>query len=122
MSRLLSDAPCAARGVGRTPRGQRCSAGIALRNGISGSGEVPCTGEPSLRRTSAALLAAVVVAPVAPHARAPPGEESAPAGSSGIGDPYWPLDGNGGIDVASYRIKNRYDLAPSASRAGPSSS
>jgi aminopeptidase N len=32
------------------------------------------------------------------------------AGSSGIGDPYWPLDGNGGIDVAAYKIKNRYNL------------
>ena len=32
-------------------------------------------------------------------------------GASGIGDPYWPLDGNGGIDVASYRIHNRYALA-----------
>ncbi len=29
-------------------------------------------------------------------------------GASGIGDPYWPLDGNGGIDVAAYRIDNRY--------------
>jgi aminopeptidase N len=29
-------------------------------------------------------------------------------GSSGIGDPYWPLDGNGGIDVTSYDIRNRY--------------
>lgn len=35
----------------------------------------------------------------------------APApGASGIGDPYWPLDGNGGIDVTSYRIDNSYDL------------
>jgi aminopeptidase N len=31
-------------------------------------------------------------------------------GASGIGDPYWPLDGNGGIDVASYDIRNRYDF------------
>ena len=32
-------------------------------------------------------------------------------GSSGIGDPYWPLDGNGGIDVARYTIANRYAFA-----------
>src|SRR5690349_13609988 len=32
-------------------------------------------------------------------------------GASGIGDPYWPLDGNGGIDVATYRISNRYAMA-----------
>jgi aminopeptidase N len=63
-----------------------------------------------LRRTSAALLATVVAAPVL-LAQVASGEESAPAGSSGIGDAYWPLDGNGGIEVASYRIENRYDLA-----------
>ena len=32
-------------------------------------------------------------------------------GASGIGDPYWPLDGNSGIDVASYDIRNRYAFA-----------
>ncbi len=32
-------------------------------------------------------------------------------GASGIGDPYWPLDGNGGIDVATYKISNRYAMA-----------
>jgi len=30
------------------------------------------------------------------------------ATGDGIGDPYWPLDGNSGIDVASYRIKQAY--------------
>ena len=29
-------------------------------------------------------------------------------GSAGIGDPYFPEDGNGGIDVRSYRIHDRY--------------
>jgi aminopeptidase N len=32
-------------------------------------------------------------------------------GAAGIGDTYWPLDGNGGIDVRSYAISNRYALA-----------
>ncbi len=31
-------------------------------------------------------------------------------GASGVGDPYWPLDGNGGIDVAAYKIKNSYNV------------
>lgn len=31
-------------------------------------------------------------------------------GSAGIGDPYWPLDGNGGIDVRHYDIRNAYTL------------
>jgi aminopeptidase N len=30
------------------------------------------------------------------------------AGAAGIGDPYYPLDGNGGIDVLSYDIRDRY--------------
>lgn len=52
------------------------------------------------------LLSTVLVAPLAPAATAAePG-----AGASGIGDTYWPLDGNGGIDVASYSIRNAYDL------------
>lgn len=38
-------------------------------------------------------------------------EAPAPAdGAAGIGDTYWPLDGNGGIDVRSYAISNRYAL------------
>ncbi|WP_296602301.1 M1 family metallopeptidase [Nocardioides sp.] len=35
----------------------------------------------------------------------------APRGSVGIGDPYFPLDGNGGIDVRSYDIHDRYRFA-----------
>lgn len=38
------------------------------------------------------------------------------AGASGMGDPYWPLDGNGGIDVAAYTIKNTYNLTTFALR------
>ncbi len=34
-----------------------------------------------------------------------------PAGSSGIGDPYFPLDGNGGYDVQHYGLKVSYDPA-----------
>ncbi|MEN8672666.1 M1 family metallopeptidase [Nocardioides sp.] len=32
-------------------------------------------------------------------------------GAAGIGDRYWPLDGNGGIDVQHYDIVNSYDFA-----------
>jgi hypothetical protein len=35
-------------------------------------------------------------------------------GAPGIGDPYFPLDGNGGYDVSSYRLDLRYD--PSTDR------
>ncbi len=38
----------------------------------------------------------------------PPGSPGAP----GIGDPYYPLDGNGGYDVAHYDLDVRYDPAP----------
>ncbi len=41
----------------------------------------------------------------------------APApGASGIGDSYWPLDGNGGIDVSAYKIRNTYDIRKQALR------
>jgi aminopeptidase N len=58
---------------------------------------------------SVALLATLAVAftgvPATGETRAAPVD-----GASGIGDPYWPLDGNGGIDVATYKISNRYAL------------
>jgi Peptidase family M1 domain/Peptidase M1 N-terminal domain len=31
------------------------------------------------------------------------------AGASGVGDPYYPLDGNGGYDVTHYQLDVRYD-------------
>jgi aminopeptidase N len=33
-----------------------------------------------------------------------------PEGSAGIGDAYFPLDGNGGINVLSYDVRDRYDF------------
>jgi aminopeptidase N len=39
----------------------------------------------------------------------PAGAQAAPsAGADGIGDAYFPLDGNGGIDVVSYDVQDRY--------------
>jgi len=35
---------------------------------------------------------------------------TASAGSAGIGDPYFPLDGNGGIDVQHYEIRDSYSF------------
>ena len=32
-----------------------------------------------------------------------------PVGSPGIGDPYYPTDGNGGYDVSDYDINLAYD-------------
>ena len=53
--------------------------------------------------------------------RAPRWPPAAPGhhGSAGIGDPYFPLDGNGGIDVLSYDVHDRYGFAPAGSPAGP---
>src|SRR5436190_2015523 len=31
------------------------------------------------------------------------------AGSDGVGDPYYPTDGNGGYDVTDYRVSISYD-------------
>ncbi|MBZ5737013.1 M1 family metallopeptidase [Nocardioides mangrovi] len=54
---------------------------------------------------AAALLLNPVVAPTAEGA-----EAGATWGAPGIGDPYFPLDGNGGIDVQRYEIHDRYDF------------
>jgi len=40
-----------------------------------------------------------------------PAQAQPVAGSDGIGDAYFPLDGNGGIDVRLYRIQDRYRFA-----------
>ena len=67
---------------------------------------------------STALCAALTVALTSATAMGPATSTAtaesplaAADGAAGIGDPYWPLDGNGGIDVTAYRIDNRYDLA-----------
>jgi aminopeptidase N len=43
-----------------------------------------------------------------PGAATTPATLGAEAGSPGIGDPYFPLDGNGGIDVRRYSVHDRY--------------
>ncbi len=48
------------------------------------------------------LVSGVLVAPPAVAGVTPS------AGSDGYGDSYFPLDGNGGIDVTHYRIRDRY--------------
>ncbi|HEU4810790.1 MAG TPA: M1 family metallopeptidase [Nocardioides sp.] len=50
-----------------------------------------------------ALLPAVPTSGVVAAAPSP--------GAAGIGDPYFPLDGNGGIDVRHYGIHDSYDFA-----------
>ncbi|MDP2772012.1 MAG: M1 family metallopeptidase [Nocardioides sp.] len=37
-------------------------------------------------------------------------DEPAPVGAPGIGDGYFPLDGNGGIDVLRYEVHDRYEF------------
>lgn len=65
-----------------------------------------------MRRRIAALMVGGVAALVLPTG--PVGAEPPPAfapGASGVGDPYYPLDGNGGYDVQSYELDLRYDPA-----------
>lgn len=56
-----------------------------------------------LRLTVPAVAIALGVAMLPAGAQAVPS-----AGSDGIGDAYFPLDGNGGIDVVSYDVADRY--------------
>lgn len=58
----------------------------------------------------APLLATALLVPTAgPVAAAP--ARGGTEGSAGVGDPYFPRDGNGGIDVAHYDVRVAYDFA-----------
>ena len=59
-----------------------------------------------------AALAAGTTAPAVGAAEA--GASSAKPGAPGIGDPYFPVDGNGGYDVRHYAVDVRYTLATGA--------
>src|SRR5688572_2236361 len=67
-------------------------------------------------RTAMSRKVALVAVVVAVYLASLPGSAIGappqfPAGSSGIGDPYYPLDGNGGYDVQHYGLKVTYDPA-----------
>ena len=55
-----------------------------------------------------ALTLAVSVLPA--DAREPGSPRAGTVGSAGIGDPYFPLDGNGGIDVLHYDVRDTYEF------------
>ncbi len=66
------------------------------------------------RRLVVAMLTVVLVTTVAGTAGAdrPPRPTPTPTpGAAGVGDPYFPLDGNGGYDVDNYDLAIRYDPA-----------
>ena len=66
------------------------------------------------RRIAALTAAAALVASAAASAPAVGSaldREQATHGAAGIGDPYFPLDGNGGIDVLRYDVHDRYRFA-----------
>ena len=46
------------------------------------------------------------------------GAPAAVAGAAGIGDPYFPLDGNGGYDVAHYDVHDTYAVRRPARLSG----
>ena len=65
-----------------------------------------------------ALVAIVTTAALTVGSAAAVGVEPAPHhGAPGIGDPYFPVDGNGGYDVEHYDIKLAYDPSTDAIRA-----
>lgn len=60
------------------------------------------------------LAAALAGVPLGSGPAAARGQEqggSGSAGAAGIGDPYFPRDGNGGYDVAHYSVRDAYDQA-----------
>ncbi len=73
-----------------------------------------------MRRTSTTLAGALALTltllatglgPVAAQEAPPPEALPFAPGSSGIGDPYFPKDGNGGYDVTNYGLELHYDPA-----------
>ena len=85
---------------------------MASRNATTGRAirSVSVTAMPRARRPRV-LLPALVAALVSPLLAASPAVATPVAGSAGIGDGYFPLDGNGGIDVTSYAVHDRYRFA-----------
>ncbi len=65
-------------------------------------------------RRAAAALSAVLVAGLLTLTPADAREPVATPGASGIGDPYFPQDGNGGYDVAHYDIHDTYRIRTGA--------
>ncbi len=61
-----------------------------------------------LRAASAVAAAAALALPVSFLAAPADTVIRSPGGDAGIGDNYFPLDGNGGINVRKYRIRDRY--------------
>src|SRR6478736_8307014 len=61
-----------------------------------------------IRRSLALAVAAGLLAAPLVASQPASGRAQDPRGASGIGDPYFPLDGNGGIDVKSYDVHDRY--------------
>ena len=66
---------------------------------------------PRARRLCSAVALVVVVSAVPAQAREAREADRAKPGAAGIGDSYFPLDGNGGIDVLHYDVRDRYDFA-----------
>ena len=83
-----------------TDTGRRCVALWGMRN-WGGSG----------RSVLAAGLASLVIAGLTIPGNAE-AQDSFIAGAAGVGDPYFPANGNGGYDVADYDLAVRYDPLP----------
>lgn len=64
----------------------------------------------SSRVRFAAAIAVVLAASGLPVAGSSADQRAPAPGAAGIGDPYWPLDGNGGIDALHYDVRDRYDF------------
>ena len=75
----------------------------------------PARGLGLVALTLAAALA--IGQPAASAAPAESGPSRSPVGSSGAGDPYFPLAGNGGINVTHYDLSLRY--TPPAAQPAP---
>jgi aminopeptidase N len=60
--------------------------------------------------TCVAVTLVISLAGLAEASSASPPPYAGTVGGQGIGDPYFPLDGNGGYDVSHYAIADNYDI------------
>lgn len=72
---------------------------------------VPAPLRRSALRLPVLALAAALLGTLLPLSGPAAARVAAEPGGSGYGDGYFPLDGNGGIDVIRYRVRDRYRFA-----------
>src|SRR5215470_17989475 len=90
---------------GRRRRARRATVRRVIVNGVDRKETTVSFRRSMLRLGAAVLMAGAILAVPAPAGAA----DTFVAGSPGLGDPFFPLAGNGGYDVSNYSLRLTYD-------------